>query len=218
MPLRDMRMQRDAKARKSARKSATIKGAFCSASDLPDMLEPEPVPELEPPLKDPEDSVNDDATRARALLCGDDFVSTTMFLPNRLADRAQVEVQLGLPEDGAVEAARLISLCDRLGTPIAHSYQRIVYGDHGPYVEISPEGLAAASQRKWTQEGEPGAYYQAHRTPGGCKVYEQTQSVAGKPNPPMGRRSVQNNRPEGYADYRPGFFCALAPVIFVLSP
>ena len=58
------------------------------------------------------------------------------------------------------------------------------------------------------QEGEPGAYYVTYRTPGGCKVYAQTRSVSAKPNPPMGRRSVQNDRAEGYADYRLGYFCA----------
>merc|ERR1719335_1918607 len=37
-------------------------------------------------------------------------------------------------------------------------------------------------------------------------LYAQKRRVNDRPNPPYGRWSVSNNRPEGYADYRPGYF------------
>ena len=39
---------------------------------------------------------------------------------------------------------------------------------------------------------------------GYTKLYRQKLSVKNQPNPPSGPLSCKNNRPEGYADYRPG--------------
>lgn len=50
-------------------------------------------------------------------------------------------------------------------------------------------------------------HYREWFSPGMAKLYEQTQTVGRKPNPPReGRFWVCNDRPEGYADYRVGRF------------
>ena len=81
-------------------------------------------------------------------------------------------------------------------------------------------GLSAlvAEKKLVAKDGPRGAYYQSHRTPCGCKVYEQFETVAAKPNPPSGPRSARNNRPEGYADYRVGrFYVACESVAVTLE-
>ena len=45
---------------------------------------------------------------------------------------------------------------------------------------------------------------------GNTKLYKQKLSVKTQPNPPSGPLSCKNNRPEGYADYRPGK-CYISP-------
>merc|ERR1719191_312332 len=65
---------------------------------------------------------------------------TTAILPNRRRDKARVECLLGLPEfgDKVTEFLKLNG-----GKRLAVGYNRIVYGDHGPYIEFT------ASQINW---------------------------------------------------------------------
>ena len=124
--------------------------------------------------------------------------STTLDLPNRLADKASVESKLGLPEDGA-------SFSGQIQTPngnlIASGYARIVYGDHGPYIEFAANQVSLTD---WDirRKGETSWYDEARLD--GVMLYLQKKTVATLPNPPAGANSVRNNRPEGYADYKPG--------------
>jgi hypothetical protein len=53
-----------------------------------------------------------------------------------------------------------------------------------------------------------GEYYDLyHTTAAHAKLYWQKKTVADRPNPATGKDSVCQNRPEGYADYRVGFWC-----------
>jgi uncharacterized phage-like protein YoqJ len=124
--------------------------------------------------------------------------STTLGLPNRLADQVEVEAKLGLPEDGR-------SFTGEIQTPngntIASKYTRIVYGDHGPYIELD---AASVDLSKWQirQKGSQAWYDEARLD--GVMLYIQNRDVSTLPNPPAGAKSTRNNRPEGYADYQPG--------------
>jgi hypothetical protein len=85
--------------------------------------------------------------------------------------------------------------------------------DDRPYLEFTPAQLAEGRgecewRSKVASEG-PGPYYTAHWTSKGegAKVYEQHRTVANKPNPPRtGTQWAWNNRPEGYSDYRVGYY------------
>lgn len=92
----------------------------------------------------------------------------------------------------------------------AEGYNRVVYGDHGPYFELLPGHIAAAVGAQAKLQAAPkrsasgGDYYVEYRSPAGTMLYEQLKSVADKPDPPQGPFSVANHRPDGYADYQPG--------------
>ena len=49
------------------------------------------------------------------------------------------------------------------------------------------------------------AWYDEAYTESGVLLYMQKRTVDGLPNPPKGKYSVNNNRSEGYADYRIGY-------------
>ena len=126
------------------------------------------------------------------------FKSTTLGLANRLADKAEVEAKLGLSEDGRGFTGEIQTPS---GTTIATEYTRIVYGDHGPYIEFEAGDIDLTNwqiRKKGTK-----AWYDEARLDG-VMVYIQKRDVSTLPNPPAGKRSTRNNRAEGYADYQPG--------------
>ena len=121
------------------------------------------------------------------------------------AFQERVEAELGLRESGGTEQLFDASEPQRL---IAEGYQRVVFGDHGPYVECDP------SQVVWENLPEvllkPGhAYYDEYYTKKGfLRLYMQKRSVEHKQNPPRG--GVRHDREGGYADYKVGM-CYISP-------
>tara|TARA_R110002020_G_scaffold169022_2_gene357991 strand:- start:111 stop:572 length:462 start_codon:yes stop_codon:yes gene_type:complete len=86
---------------------------------------------------------------------------------------------------------------------IATNYERVVYGDHGPYVEFTKDQLEPITIVK--EKTSPMSYYD-EGVVGNLKVYIQKRDVSNLPNPPRGRWSKANKRSGGYADYRPGYY------------
>eukprot|EP00928_Gymnodinium_smaydae_P036185 TRINITY_DN25324_c0_g3_i1.p1 TRINITY_DN25324_c0_g3~~TRINITY_DN25324_c0_g3_i1.p1 ORF type:complete len:346 (+),score=24.45 TRINITY_DN25324_c0_g3_i1:97-1134(+) len=146
-------------------------------------------------------------------------------------------------------------------TLVAKGYRRVLYGDHGPYLELSESQVHWPTflqhQRGTVVKKGPEAYYDEYhhevlpRTCTGASatssqpkqvpkrsnfeaaetisgsisneqsavvdldaaatetvmLYAQKRTVADRPNPPRsGKWWTLNDRPEGYADYQPGFF------------
>ena len=90
------------------------------------------------------------------------------------------------------------------GTVVAEGYERVLYGDHGPYLECSVVHVRFRHLRL-QRKVHPGRFYDEWLSPDGrVRVYDQLRSVADQPNPPPGARSTHNHRPDGYADYRVG--------------
>lgn len=84
-------------------------------------------------------------------------------------------------------------------------YDRIVYGDHGPYVELSPEHVCWPTFHDgFVQKPEISFYDELWTCDGSTMLYAQKRPVLNKPNPPCGPFAVQNNRREGYANYLGG--------------
>ena len=135
---------------------------------------------------------------------------TTAIYPNRIEDKAKLESILGLAEFGN-QTTKFYVLDDLF----AVGYQRIVYGDHGPYVEFSQENIKCRLKAVYGEEELPpekGAkYYYIWMFPTfdyNLKVYWQIKPVTKLKNAPTradGKRSCFN-REEGYADYRRGFY------------
>lgn len=108
---------------------------------------------------------------------------------SREADRLALEAKTGLVEHGGLQRFLLPS-----GTTFAESYQRIVYGDRGPYLEFTREQVLVPLATRFgnpmvlpPEDGYPAVYYLwLHPvTDPSTMVYWQARTVA-------------------YADYRRG--------------
>lgn len=125
---------------------------------------------------------------------------TTAIYPNRIAEKELVERIKGLPEDG--NSTTIFKT--RRGTVFARGYVRVVYGDHGPYVEFDPSHIVIGLNRKFPHAPPARAFYEWLVPADGStfKVYRQLKEVKHLKNPPAG--GFRGNRSEGYADYRIG--------------
>eukprot|EP00419_Tripos_fusus_P065742 CAMPEP_0172910750 /NCGR_PEP_ID=MMETSP1075-20121228/185229_1 /TAXON_ID=2916 /ORGANISM="Ceratium fusus, Strain PA161109" /LENGTH=172 /DNA_ID=CAMNT_0013768933 /DNA_START=76 /DNA_END=590 /DNA_ORIENTATION=- len=142
-----------------------------------------------------------------------DLPASTADCWNRLRDKAIVERELGLPEAGITVDLFAASSPDVL---VARGYRRIVYGDHGPYIEFEPSQIVWSSLPHVILKPDHAYYDEYHSEGGFVQLYLQKRPVAGKKNPPPG--GVPRNREEGYADYQVGM-CYIAPsMITVLRP
>jgi hypothetical protein len=140
---------------------------------------------------------------------------TTAIYPNRIEDKQQLESQEHLAEDGhGLEGIKFYTLNDEL---FAVGYVRVVYGDHGPYVEFTKDQIKLPLISKFGNKidfdnlpKKPKYYYYWLHPKGNStvKVYLQLKTVADKPNAPKRKDGKKSsfNRKEGYADYRVGYY------------
>eukprot|EP00747_Dinoflagellata_sp_TGD_P179050 gnl/TRDRNA2_/TRDRNA2_29190_c0_seq1.p1 gnl/TRDRNA2_/TRDRNA2_29190_c0~~gnl/TRDRNA2_/TRDRNA2_29190_c0_seq1.p1 ORF type:complete len:358 (+),score=52.62 gnl/TRDRNA2_/TRDRNA2_29190_c0_seq1:107-1180(+) len=145
-------------------------------------------------------------------------LSSTAKHPNRERDKKRIEETVGLDEFGD-SATEFYAAKSGLGL-VAIGYERIVYGDHGPYVEFSQEQICWANFPNFVEK-PTGCYFDEFWTVDGLTMlYSQKRAVKNKPNPPRGPTSVSNNCPDGYANYRVGklYISAEADTIAVNRP
>jgi hypothetical protein len=102
------------------------------------------------------------------------------------------EIPTGRNDDWSIE--------DVYGRRLAQGVERIMLGDHGPYVEFRKLDAklhgGSESNAKFFK-----LYFSAE---GKTRIYHQMRSVDSSA-PPSGPFSIDNKRAGGYADYRPGF-------------
>lgn len=160
-------------------------------------------------------------------------MESTAKYPNRVADKKMVENLWDLPEfpEADYKPRIYVRTSDRKDQPmlLAIGYERIVYGDHGPYLEFRRAQVQAFL--KYHGDGNRFIeatcnrsvdfyYYWLDTEPRSIKVYYQLKSVkrlANAPARPDGKPS-KFNRSEGYADYKPGFFYVSVFDIWAISP
>jgi len=141
-------------------------------------------------------------------------MDTTAIYPNRVDDKLQVENKIGIPEFGNDS----IDLYVPGGPLFSKGYVRVVYGDHGPYIEFEEKHILIPMKSKFNNfvdtENLPPLDYKWYyfwlcpRAYPDIKVYLQIKPVTSIPNAPKradGKPSCFN-RAEGYADYRRGCF------------
>eukprot|EP00929_Paragymnodinium_shiwhaense_P027711 TRINITY_DN16202_c0_g1_i3.p1 TRINITY_DN16202_c0_g1~~TRINITY_DN16202_c0_g1_i3.p1 ORF type:complete len:1279 (-),score=334.61 TRINITY_DN16202_c0_g1_i3:63-3899(-) len=134
---------------------------------------------------------------------------------NRRRDKDRIDRRLGVPERG--DATTEFSDSKAADVIVAIGYNRLLFGDHGPYVELLPSQVIWASFPRVIRKNRT-AYYDEHYTAtDNVKAYEQRRTVKNKPNPPGGEWSAHNNRREGYADYRIGMVYMSADNVIVLG-
>ena len=128
--------------------------------------------------------------------------NTTAIYPNRINDKNKVEEELGFPEF----LSNKTKIYLKNGDLFSSNYNRIVYGDHGPYMEFNKEQIEVELFSKFAQSPPSYCYYEWMFPKGNpsVKVYRQLKNVKYLKNPP--KDGFQGNRAEGYADYIPGFY------------
>lgn len=161
---------------------------------------------------------------------------TTAIYSNRQEDRNELERNIGLSEIGNSTTSFYIPThSSELYSPrsttlfylpsnnalLAKGYRRIVYGDHGPYLEFEKSNFCLPLVSKFGNKIdfdnlpliENCKYYYYWLHPSGynkIKVYLQLKSVSNLPNAPPrsdGKKSKFNRvEGEGYADYQRGFY------------
>ena len=101
---------------------------------------------------------------------------------------------------------------------IAVGYRRVLYGDHGPYIEFTRNQIRWESFPVVKPDKPSHAYYDERFTlDQHVMAYEQRKTVRDKPNPPPGVWSANNDRVDtGYADYQPGYVYVSADCLDVL--
>ena len=122
---------------------------------------------------------------------------TTAIYPNRIADKEKLERKYMIGEFGNSTTKFYTST----GCLFATGYNRIVYGDHGPYVEFEHSHLQTTLRNKFPTTPRMSFYKWLVPTDGSqLKVYHQLRTVEHLKNPPEG--GFKGNREEGYADYK----------------
>lgn len=127
-------------------------------------------------------------------------METTAIYPNRLEDKNFVENQFKLLEFGN-DTTEFYTI---KGTYIAKGYVRVVYGDHGPYIEFLPKHIKGIMVKKFNKPLPKDSYYEWLTILDGSqiKIYDQKRDVKNLPYAPQGGH--REYRKEGYADYKPG--------------
>jgi hypothetical protein len=140
------------------------------------------------------------------------FVSTAIY-PNRLEDKEKLETSLLIKEEGDVSTA--FYLPDN--SLFSIGYERIVYGDHGPYIEFAHNHIKCKmfsrfgnviNRKELPKESKYYYYWLYPQNNYDIKVYLQIKPVHDLPNAPKRLDGKQSsfNRKEGYADYKRGYF------------
>eukprot|EP00929_Paragymnodinium_shiwhaense_P039820 TRINITY_DN20865_c0_g1_i1.p1 TRINITY_DN20865_c0_g1~~TRINITY_DN20865_c0_g1_i1.p1 ORF type:complete len:490 (+),score=74.31 TRINITY_DN20865_c0_g1_i1:95-1564(+) len=153
---------------------------------------------------------------------------------NRLKDQLHVQATLGLREVGndntvfrekAIPGTTSSSASSSPGVIVATGYERILYGDHGAYVEVRPEQVNWEAWPHYFNKRTYNSYYDEYYTAASHKrwetawehwnwkpkgillLYAQLHAVADRPwAPGASNENAHAFRPHGYADYRPGYF------------
>jgi len=166
---------------------------------------------------------------------------------NRLRDLWTVERQLRLNEIGD-DRTIFRELVQPYVSPgcrpyndvpvvFAVGYERIVYGDHGAYIEFASHHIRWKAWPHYFDKRKFNCYYNeyytrcshdlweqkwrnwdSHATKGLLMLYAQTKTVddrAWAPGATSGNPHV--GRPTGYADYRPGYFYAAADASLIFA-
>lgn len=140
------------------------------------------------------------------------MLETTAIYDNRIEDKSILESKLKILETGDKHTEFYIPN----GQLLAKGYNRIVYGDHGPYIEFDQHHFVLELKPKfgntinYNELSTDSKYYYYWLQPinSSIKVYLQIKPVTNLPNAPRredGKKS-NFNRTEGYADYKRGKF------------
>jgi len=142
---------------------------------------------------------------------------TLVDTENRRKDKRAIEDEHGLTEQGLLDLN--IYSKSQPNLQIASGYYRMLYGDHGPYIEFVHKQIMWNAFPNVDRRGVHAYFDYYYSEDRSIRLYYQRRDVKNKPNPPylFGARRAENNRPEGYADYVTGRYYADANDVNVRS-
>ena len=133
--------------------------------------------------------------------------NTTAIYYNRIKDKRELEASLNLEEQGNLNK----EFYTPNGILFAKGYERIVYGDHGPYLEFTLSNIKLELISKFNNNIDYGnlpginyKYYYFYLVPKidpDIKVYLQIKPVSDLPNAP--KRS--DNKPSRFNSFQQEF-------------
>ncbi len=141
------------------------------------------------------------------------MISTAIY-SNRVEDRQDIQAKFPALVEFGSAAVRFI----KSGILVAQGYERVVYGDHGPYVEFSRShfkvqlvqrfGSAAPKLLPSVESAKFYYYWLKVNAAPEIKIYWQIKPVTDLPTAPRREDGKPSKfyRAEGYADYRRGFY------------
>jgi len=164
---------------------------------------------------------------------------------NRLRDLWRVQRQLQLNEVGddvTIFKERILPNvrpdCRPFGDkPVvfAVGYERVVYGDHGAYIEFAQSHIRWKAWPHYFDKSKFRSYFHEYYTrashsiweakwqmwdpsptKGVLMMYAQSRPVTDRPWAPGAGTDPHAGRPSGYADYRPGYFYVAADAFMVM--
>jgi hypothetical protein len=156
--------------------------------------------------------------------------TSTIDSENRRRDAERTCSRLGLRDAEAGERDALVMVH---ATCVAQGFVRLLYGDHGPYVELMCSNIRWPLFRDHVAKGPRRHYHEhvthvslgeaARRGPDArdferVQLYDQFNGVQHEPNPPPGEWAFDNNRAEGYASYVPGRIYLSADTVTAVVP
>lgn len=126
-------------------------------------------------------------------------MNTTAIYENRIKERKELLSDIPINEFGDPNVL-FYTTSDLL---ICQGYNRIVFGDHGAYIELLNDNILFDN---WKVKRQGIGYYDQYYPTDNSSIllYAQRKDVSNLPNPPKGKRSFNGNRKEGYADYIAG--------------
>lgn len=121
---------------------------------------------------------------------------TTAIYENRIKDKKALLSSIPLNEFGDND----VYFLSIFNTLLCKGFNRIVFGDHGPYIEFLKEHIIFDN---WISKRNGIGYYDKYYPIDNSSIllYAQRKDVSNLPNPPKGKYSFNGNRKEGYADY-----------------
>lgn len=139
------------------------------------------------------------------------LTGSTADTSHRKILRYKVEKRLKLPEYPNMKGKDAddppVVFSDKSGVAFARGYERVLYGDHGSYLELSQRHLVNAYGFTRKNKGPSGHYDIYIGSKGNClEMYYQHRPVVDRADPPQGPDAKKAGRAEGYADYRSGMF------------
>jgi hypothetical protein len=113
------------------------------------------------------------------------------------------------------EWGKVYEVIERIsGLVVGKGFERLLLGDHGPYIEMREEHVVLANMKLGSTASK---WFDSYYTRCNTQLYKQKQRVLSRDPPQTGAWFANNNRLGGYANYAPGMWYIAADLVNVVE-